>query len=331
MRSPTQSTLASLSPDRRLAKSNMTPRPFLSPPLPQSGSRRNTTSWPQPDGRTMSCLKTGQAAGSRANRNSVTGQSEGMACDAPAATAAEDRPILVIPYMWIGDFVRCHTAVQVLNARHPGRAVDMLTNALTLPLIDYMPGVRKGIVSDLPRGRLALAKQWELARRLRQEHYGTVLVMPRTWKSALAPFLAGIPQRTGFIGEGRFGLLNDARPGERKLPRMVDQKVALCLPRNAGLPQDYPPPRLEVPESEVLAWRARNQLDARRKAVALCPATVGPGRRWPIARYGELARTLAAEGNQIWVLGSPDDRALAMAIGIAGGPAAVRDLTGPDL
>ena len=249
----------------------------------------------------------------------------------PAAHAAEDRPILIIPYMWIGDFVRCHTAVQVLNARLPGRAVDMLTTARTLPLIEYMPGVRKGILSDLPRGRLALAKQWELARRLRQERYGSVLVMPRTWKSALAPFLASIPQRTGFVGEGRFGLLNDMRWGERKLTRMVDQKVALCLPNGAALPATYPPPRLDVPASEVAAWRARNQLGAQRQAVALCPATVGPGRRWPIARYGELARALIADGAEIWVLGSADDRPLAMAIGIAGGAAAVRDLTGPDL
>ena len=259
---------------------------------------------------------------------------------APAAHAAEDRPILIIPYMWIGDFVRCHTAVQVLNARYPGRAVDMLTTARTLPLIDYMPGLRKGILSELPRGRLALAKQWELARRLRQERYGTVLVMPRTWKSALAPFLAQIPQRTGFVGEGRFGLLNDLRWGERALPRMVDQKVALTLPKGAALPQEYPPPVLAVPASDVAAWRARNQLGAERQAVALCPATVGAGRRWPIARYGELAQQLVADGIDVWVLGSTDDRSLAMAIAVAGGAvsgggvggaAAVRDLTGPDL
>src|SRR5262245_4788917 len=245
-----------------------------------------------------------------------------MACDAPAAHAAEDRPILIIPYMWVGDFVRCHTAVQVLNARHPGRAVDMLTTARTLPLIDYMPGVRKGIVSDLPRGRLALAKQWELAGRLRQERYGSVLVMPRTWKSALAPFLAGVPQRTGFIGEGRFGLLNDVRWGERALPRMVDQKVALTLPKDAALPENYPPPRLVAPDSAPAAWRARNQLGTQRWAVALCPATVGPGRRWPIARYAELAQTLVADGIDVWVLGSGDDRPLAMTIAVAGGAVA---------
>src|SRR5262245_14209217 len=252
-----------------------------------------------------------------------------MEVQASAMDATDTRPILIVPYMWIGDFVRCHTAVRVLAARFPARAIDMLTTTRTLPLIDYMPGVRKGMVSDLPRGRLALARQWALAAQLRAEDYGSVVIMPRTWKSALAPYLAGIPERTGFVGEGRGVLLNDVRWGERKLSRMVDQKVALALPNGAALPAAYPPPRLVVPAAEVSAWRARRALhDA--PAVALCPATVGPGRRWPIERYAELAQNLCADGIAVWVLGSPDDRPLAQAIVGAAG-LRVRDLTGPDL
>src|SRR5207248_2461567 len=169
-------------------------------------------------------------------------------------------PILIVPYMWIGDFVRCHTAVRLINARSPRRPVDMLTTARTLPLIDYMPGVRKGIVSELPRGRLALAKQWELAQRLTAEGYGSALVMPRTWKSALAPFLAGIPERTGFAGEGRFVLLNDVRWGERRLPRMIDRCGALTLPKGAAVPADWPLPELRVPAGVAAEWRAARRL-----------------------------------------------------------------------
>jgi heptosyltransferase-2 len=249
----------------------------------------------------------------------------------PAAQGAppvDTRPILIIPYMWIGDFVRCHSVVQLLNARHPERPVDMLTAPLTLPLVDYMPGVRRGIVSDLPRSRLALAAQWDLARRLRAERYGTALVMPRTWKSALAPFLAGIPRRTGFVGEGRFLLLNDLRWGERRLERMIDRKIALALPRGEP-PPAYPLPNLVVRAADVAAWRARRGLEGN-PVVALGPATVGPGRRWPAERYGALARRLAAEGNAVWVLGGPNERALAGEIAMVGGPG-VRDLTGPDL
>ena len=43
---------------------------------------------------------------------------------------ADGRPILIIPYMWIGDFVRGHSVVRVLNQRWPNRPVDLLTTTL---------------------------------------------------------------------------------------------------------------------------------------------------------------------------------------------------------
>src|SRR3981189_1530085 len=77
--------------------------------------------------------------------------------------AADPRPILIVPYMGIGDFVRGHTVVRVLKQRWPNRPVDLLVTPLCAPLVDYMPGVRSGIIADLPRSRLAAARQWELA------------------------------------------------------------------------------------------------------------------------------------------------------------------------
>jgi len=61
----------------------------------------------------------------------------------------DTRPILIVPYMWIGDFVRGHTVVRVLKERWPNRPVDLLATSLCAPLVDYMPGVRSGIVWDL--------------------------------------------------------------------------------------------------------------------------------------------------------------------------------------
>ena len=60
-------------------------------------------------------------------------------------------PILIVPYMWIGDFVRCHSVVKLLGQRFPDRPVDMLATTLCAPLTDYMPGLRQAIVADLPR------------------------------------------------------------------------------------------------------------------------------------------------------------------------------------
>ena len=241
---------------------------------------------------------------------------------------SDGSPILIVPYMWIGDFVRCHTVVRLLRTRFPDRPVDMLTTAMVAPLVDYMPGVRRGIVFDLPRKRLALSQHRTLAERLRRERYGDALIMPRTWKSALAPFLAGIPRRTAFVGEMRFGLVNDPRGGERALPRMVDRCAALALPKGSAPPQDLPLPQLIVPREVLPQWRARANLRENGRPVAvLAPGAVGASKRWPA--YGALAAHLAELGFAVWVVGGPDEKALAAEI-LRNAPQ-TRDLTGTDL
>jgi heptosyltransferase-2 len=243
--------------------------------------------------------------------------------------AGKPAPILLVPYMWIGDFVRCHTVVQLLNQRFPGSPIDVLATRMVSPLVDYMPGLRKAVVADLPRRRLAMAEQRALARQLKREGYARALVMPRTWKSALAPFLAGIKHRTGFLGELRFGLINDLRWGERALPRMVDRCGMLGLAPGEAQPADWPQPQLIVPTPEIMSWRERMGLAAeRRPVVAFAPGAVGPSKRWH--DYAELARQLTAEGVAVWILGGPDEKELAAQIA---GPnhEHARDLTGPDL
>src|SRR5215469_4149912 len=250
---------------------------------------------------------------------------------APAPEARQASPILLVPYMWIGDFVRCHTVVKLLKERFPARPIDVLTTAMVAPLLDYMPGVRKGIVVDLPRQRLALGEHRSLAQRLRREGYGQALVMPRTWKSALALYLAGIPVRTGFVGEGRFGLINDLRWGERRLPRMVERCAALALAKGEALPNRWPLPELAVPPAEVAAWRSRSGLPRdQRIEIVLAPGAVGPSTRWPSGSYADLARRLVGEGHRVWVVGGPSERALAAEIAQAA-PDEILDLTGPDL
>jgi heptosyltransferase-2 len=240
-------------------------------------------------------------------------------------------PVVIIPFVWIGDFVRCHSVVKLLRAQNPDRAVDIVSSTLCAPLADYMPGIRRTIVADLPRRRLGIARQRQLADQLHEGKYGQALVMSRKWKAALAPWLAGIPVRTGFAGEVRFGLLNDIRFGERRLPRMIDQMGALALPKDVPLPAEWPLPELKVPAHDVQTWLARQRLaEESRPIVALSPGAVGAGKAWPVGHYAELAKALAKDGTSIWILGSPSETALAKKI-IATAGDRVRDLTGSDL
>jgi heptosyltransferase II len=248
----------------------------------------------------------------------------------PDSTVAT-KPVVIVPYVWIGDFVRCHSVVKLLQAQAPARPVDIVSSSLCAPLADYMPGIRRVIVADLPRRRLGIAAQRALAAQLRAGDYGQALVMSRKWKAALAPWLAGIPVRTGFAGEVRVGLINDMRHGESQLPRMIDQMGALALPKDATAPAEWPLPELKVPAEAVRRWQTqRGLVDESRPIVTLSPGAVGAGKAWPAGHYGELARALAQDGASIWVLGGPSERVLAAQIAQAGG-ARVRDLIGNDL
>jgi len=245
----------------------------------------------------------------------------------PIEDSDDTSPILIVPYMWIGDFVRGHTVVRVLKQRWPNRPVDLLATPLCAPLVDYMPGVRARVVADLPHGELHIARRWRLAMELRARRYRTALVLPGTWKSAIAPALAGIPERVGFVGEGRFGVINQLRWGEKALPRFIDQNASLALPDKAPLPPEWPVPQLRVPSGDAARWREGQGLGTG-PAVALAPGSVGASKRWTY--YAEAAKLFAERGLDVWVIGGPGEKALAQDIAAKGGPR-VRDLTSTDL
>ena len=244
-----------------------------------------------------------------------------------AADGGKDRPLLIVPYQWIGDFVRCHSVIKLLKSLDPDRPIDILASSNAAPLANYMPGLRKAIVFDIPRRQLALQKNLQLAARLRPEKYGQVLVMPGTFKAALAPFLAKIPKRTGLVGEWRFGVLNDIRYDRKRLPRMIDQCASLALPRDAPLPAEWPLPELFVPKEEIARWRNDLGLTAGGREVALAPGAVGPSKRWH--DYEGLAKALISRGHAVWIVGGPGEKAQSEQI-VSAVPG-VRDLTGPDL
>ncbi len=238
------------------------------------------------------------------------------------------RPILIVPYMWIGDFVRGHTVVRVLKQRWPNRPVDLLVTSLCAPLVDYMPGVRAGIVWDLPRSRLALARQWGLAEQLRDRGYGTALVLPRTWKSAHRARAGRHP------GTGRVCRRSQVRPDqpmalgrEGAAPLHRQERGAGAARRRAAARRNGRCRSFRVPAEDASRWRQANGLGTG-PAVALAPGSVGASKRWTY--YPEAARLLAERGLDVWVVGGPGEKALAAEIVAAGGPR-VRDLTGTDL
>lgn len=237
--------------------------------------------------------------------------------------------ILVVAPAWVGDAVLAQPLFRLLHARHASLALDVLAPPWTFPVFERMPEVRRAIASPFVHGDLKLAGRRRLGRELAREGYDQAVVLPNTFKSALAPFFAGIPRRTGYVGELRWGLLNDARRLDpARLPQMAGRFAALALPTGAELPMPLPVPALQADEAGRRATLKKLALDPARPVAVLCPgAEYGPAKRWPAAYFAQLAKKLAAEGWEAWLVGSPNDAAIGAEIeGASGG--ACRNLCG---
>ncbi len=222
------------------------------------------------------------------------------------------RRILVVGPSWVGDMVMAQPLVQSLQ-RHAGpNQIDMLAPPWVAGLVARMPGVADVIENPFRHGELALGRRRTLAGELRQRRYDQAVVLPNSLKSALIPWMARIPRRTGFRGEWRLGLLNDIRaldPGA--VPRLVDRFLLLA---EAGA-HEAPSPRLESSPARRAELRARLTPGSHRPAACLCPgAEYGPAKRWPVRHFAALADALVERGLDVWLLGSPKDASVAAQI-----------------
>ncbi|MDO9104742.1 MAG: lipopolysaccharide heptosyltransferase II [Methylovulum sp.] len=241
--------------------------------------------------------------------------------------------ILVVGPSWVGDMVMAQSLLLTLKQAAPDCRIDVLAPAWSFPLLDRMPEVAEAVAMPLTHGQLGLLARIQLGMALRSKRYDQAIVLPNSWKSALIPFFAGIPERTGYLGECRWGLLNDARSLDKTLlPMTVQRFVALGLPKNADMPPAYPLPALAVGPAKQRAVLKKFALtlstaapasggltaytpSLAAKILALCPgAEYGAAKRWPTDYYADVAKQKINQGWQVWLFGSDKDQDIARQI-----------------
>jgi heptosyltransferase-2 len=214
---------------------------------------------------------------------------------------------LIVSPSWVGDAVLSHPLLVRLKEADPRCTIDVLGPPWALPVYRRMPEVAATHVMPFGHGELKLGERRRFAKAL--PAYDRAIVLPNTFKSALIPWHAGIPVRTGWRGEMRYGLVNDMRQlDEAALPLIVERYAALAQPAGEALRRPLPNPHLEVDEAARAATLVRQRLDPSKPIAAFAPgAEYGPAKRWPARHFAALAKTLVERGYQVWLMGSGKD------------------------
>ena len=209
---------------------------------------------------------------------------------------------LVIAPQWIGDAVMTEPLLRVLAQR--GETLSVAAMPWVAPIYRAMPQVTEVIELPFPRGGLHWAARRNLAQQWRSR-FERAYVGPNSWKSALLPWMAGIPVRVGYHGETRFGLLNQRIPNPAKDQRgaMVAHYLALAQIEADSSVQ----PKLDLSLDLLKTTLLNFDLKLGAYAVFAPGAEYGPAKRWPAAYFAEMGlRT----GLPVVLLGSAKEAAL---------------------
>ncbi len=212
------------------------------------------------------------------------------------------RSFLVVAPNWIGDALMAQPLLARLREKLGAVRIDVLAPPWVTAVMRRMPGIDEVVEAPFRHGALELKARWRLGRSLAPRGYGQAIVLPNTWKSALVPFFADIPVRSGYVGESRYGLLNLLyKPAPGRAP------MALHYARLAEAPGTEP--AAPLPDPVLRADPAAARATAARFGLpdgyaVFCPgAEYGPAKRWP--RVAELA---GSSPLPVILLGSASDR-----------------------
>ena len=219
--------------------------------------------------------------------------------------------ILVVAPNWIGDALMAQPLLARLREKLPVARLDALVPAWVAPVMRRMPEIEEVIETPFVHGPLELRARWQLGRSLRARRYDQAIVLPNTWKSALVPFFADIPIRSGYVGESRYGLLNlKYKVKGKERPPMALHYARLSEKPGTAPREPLPEPGLKV--DPVAARATVTRFGVVGRYAVFCPgAEYGPAKRWPY--FVELSSRVS---QPVVILGAPGDRAAAA--GLAG-------------
>lgn len=225
-----------------------------------------------------------------------------------------NRQYLVIGPSWVGDMVMAQSLFITLKRLYADCEIDVVSPAWSLPVLQRMPEIRQGIALPVSHGKFSFSTRYKLGRSLKTGNYSHAIVLPRSWKSALVPYFAAVPVRTGYRGEMRYGLLNDIRLLDTSvLNRTVQRYVAHAYHQSeySVSPPEVPYPELRSNKENSDRLLEELNLNLEKPVIGFMPgAEYGLAKQWPTEYFAKLALSLVEQGYQVWVFGSAKETML---------------------
>ena len=220
------------------------------------------------------------------------------------------KKILIICPNWIGDIIMSQSLLKELKNQEPDTLIDVLGPSWSLEITSRMTEVNKQIIFENRHKKLDFWKRIFFAKKLKKENYHLAIILPLSLKSALIPFIAGIPLRRAYLGESRFFLINQCI--KKKELRRVDEYLNLASFPYKKHSLNFP--SLSVNKSSAQKLK-KKYLSQSKEALILCPgAAKGPSKQWPAHYFAEIATYYANKNYEIIILGSKADLEISNAI-----------------
>lgn len=212
----------------------------------------------------------------------------------------DEKNFLIIAPSWIGDLVISQSLLIQLKSEHPNCRIDVIARDELHPIISLMPEVNKIYPLNIEHGSFGFLKRLQLANRLKKNFYTTSFVLPNSYKSALIPWMAGIPKRIGYLREFRHILINKKYKYIKHSNTMANRYLKLA---------DYEytnqiKPQLNIKEEENQKVIKKFNINIEKKIIILCPdAEYGEAKKWPINKWIHLSKSFDKNEHDLYFLG----------------------------
>ena len=225
------------------------------------------------------------------------------------------RNILVIGVSWVGDTVLSLPAMKGLRRLFPEAYICLLARAHLGDLLREVGEVDEVIAYQPRKGYYRWADELRMVGFLRRKGFNMAVIFPRSFRSALVSYLAQIPIRICYGGEGRGFLLTHGIPRTDALLRFHRTNYYFHLIECMGGVPNGDPPLIEVaPERRRWAHEFLRScgMENSRLLVGFNPgATYGSAKCWDPHRFSELGTRLCRDyGADILIFGTQGEREL---------------------